>query len=202
MMGRRLRRSRELCDRLPGSAQARRWTAVKGGEAVPKGRSRTGGGALAEPRTVAPLRAGLRRAIRLFPSTSAVVWTVQPIGLLGLVRMVTAGRSPLPIKVGVGMPVVRMPGISSRSRAHGGVRPQPGGFNHFLDVATEVGVMPLHELAPWLCPFRLIRPPGLARGFGCGRRAGRRRPGREVCGRPRRARHPWGAARLCVGSPP
>src|ERR1700693_5375967 len=29
--------------------------------------------------------------------------------------MVTAGRSPLPIKVGVGMPVIRMPGISSRS---------------------------------------------------------------------------------------
>jgi hypothetical protein len=29
--------------------------------------------------------------------------------------MVTAGRSPMPIKVGVGMPGYRMPGISSRS---------------------------------------------------------------------------------------
>jgi hypothetical protein len=27
------------------------------------------------------------------------------------------------------------------------MRPQPGGFNHFVDVATGVGVMPLHELA-------------------------------------------------------
>jgi hypothetical protein len=32
------------------------------------------------------------------------------------------------------------------------VRPQPGGFNHLVDVATEVGVMPLAERAPWLCP--------------------------------------------------
>jgi len=40
---------------------------------------------------------------------------VQLIGLFGSVRALTAGRSPLRIEVGVGMPVIRMPGISLRS---------------------------------------------------------------------------------------
>jgi hypothetical protein len=140
--------------------------------------ARTGGGASAEPRTVAPLRAGQRWATGLLASTSGVVEMVQLMGLLGSLRRVTAGRSPLPIKVGVGMTNIRMPGISSRrGLTHGGVRPQPGGFNHFVDVATEVRVMPLHELAPWLCPIRVIRPARLRRGNGCVRREARSRPG-------------------------
>ena len=61
--------------------------------------------------------------------------------------------------------------------AHGGMGPQPGGFNHFRDFATGVGVMPLGERAPWLCPVRLTRPRQPARGNGSRRRAGRSRRG-------------------------
>jgi hypothetical protein len=116
MMGLSASGSRELCDRLPGSPQARRWTAVKGGVAVPEGR---------EDRRRSVSGAEDRSALEGWPAVgysscpvAGVRLGVQLIGLccrLRSDRMVTAGRSPLPIKVGVGMPVIRMPGISSRS---------------------------------------------------------------------------------------
>lgn len=71
-----------------------------------------------------------------------------------------------------GMPETGCRASLRTAGVHGGVRPQPDGFNHFLDVATVVGVMPFSELASWLCPIRLTLP-GPARGNGCDRRAGR-----------------------------
>jgi len=46
------------------------------------------------------------------------------------------------------------------------VRPQPDGFNHFLDLATEVGIIPIAEHACWLCPIRLTPPRRPVRGNG------------------------------------
>ena len=101
--------------------------------------------AVAEPRTVAPLRAGRRRATRsaatlefangLDRSRSLSAPWVGSDGHSGsLTSAHQSGRGH------AGDSGCR---ASLRaSGAHGGVRPQPGGFNHFLDVATEVGVMP------------------------------------------------------------
>jgi hypothetical protein len=50
----------------------------------------------------------------------------------------------------------------------------PDGFNHFLDRASK-GVMPLGELASWLCPIRLTPPRRPWRGSAPRRRAGRSR---------------------------
>lgn len=174
-MGSRLLRSRELGDRLPGRAKARRWTAVKGGEAVPEGR---------EDRRRSVSGAEDRSALEGWPAVGYSVVSVNACSCLDG----SADRAPWVGSDGHSgsLTITHQSGRGHAGGpdaghlfvlgAHGGVRPQPGGFNHFLDVATEVGVMPLHELAPWLCPIRLIRPPGLARGTGCVHRAGRRRP--------------------------
>ena len=149
----------------------------QGRRSRPRRDARTGGEAGAEPRTGAPLRAGRRWATR--------VAATSEFG-----GEVSAGRSLLPPCRSDGhsgsLTIAHQSGRGHAGdpdaghlfalEAHGGVRPQPGGFNHFVDFATGVGVMPLHERAPWLCPIRVIRSSRLARGSGCVRRAGRRRP--------------------------
>lgn len=55
---------------------------------------------------------------------------------------------------------------------HGALRPQPAGLNHIIDRAK--GVMPIFELAGWLCPNRFTRGLGSGRGIGSRRHADRR----------------------------
>ena len=169
----RLLRSRELCYRLPGSPKAADGQRSRAAKPSPEGREDRRRSA-AEPRTVAPLRAGRRWA-----TGAAAMCEVQQMVVVATSWLGSDGHSgslTIAHQSGRGHAGDPDAGHLFALGAHGGVRPQPGGFNHLVDVATEVGVMPLHELAPWLCPIRVIRPARLARGSGCVRRAGRRRP--------------------------
>jgi hypothetical protein len=60
-----------------------------------------------------------------------------------------------------------------RAGSHGVFRPQPDGLIQLNGLATLVGAMAILELASWLCPSLLTRPPYA--GCGSRRRAARSR---------------------------
>ena len=126
--------------------RARRRTAVKGGEAVPEGREdrrRSVNGAEDRSALEGWLAVGywsVPRWLSSFPGVRCWV-LVDSLGRVGWSQRVA---HHCPSKWAW---ACRCSGCRAffALGAHGGVRPQPGGFNHFVDVATAVGVMPLHE---------------------------------------------------------
>jgi hypothetical protein len=62
-----------------------------------------------------------------------------------------------------------------RVGSHGVLRPQPDGLTQIDGPATKVGATAILELASWLCPSLLKRPPDTGSGFR--RLAARSRPG-------------------------
>src|SRR5438067_11119702 len=66
-----------------------------------------------------------------------------------------------------------------RAGSHGVFRPQPDGLIQLDGLANKLGATAFLELAPWLCPSLLQRPPGT--GSGSRRPAARRRPASPIC---------------------